>query len=254
MVDYVRVAEYHVLTGGIAERTFATTIKNTAFDLTINDGRAVFHVRANWSEGQTRRHLREYLHSWEADMLLQPPAGPRRTFTLHTLRTRSGAAVTTLLSMEFAVGGPDAEANHRRQFPWLYHKYESIPLVKGLIDRYHAARLGNELLAVTGYFCLSALEQAVPVATAGKGRRERFCNYFGIDSAVRMKFGDLTSSVGTFNSARKIDSGHDPRNLTSAERYWIEAALRIFIERAGHVMSGNAITDEVTLGHLPPVP
>jgi hypothetical protein len=252
MVDTVAVAEYLVSLNGQVDTTFNAQVENSAFHLSGTTGRAVVTLNVEWSREEAERHLHEYFCSWEADMHFRTAATPR-TFKLTGLRMRSGADMWFGPTMMINIVGERARANHRRNHPWLYPKYAEHPLVGALVRRYQAARCGNELLAVTAYFCLSALEQAVPATTPGKGRRDRFCNFFGVHADVRSKLGDLVSSVGTFATARKIDQKHEERDLTSGEIYWIETLLRLLIDRAGRVFAGEPVGAEIAMQDLPPL-
>jgi hypothetical protein len=158
---------------------------------------------------------------------------------------RSGKGTAELLEIHVQIAGPQADANHRRQYPWQHHRYEANSLVSGLIQRYQGYRNGRELLTVVGYFCLSAIEQSLG------GGRAAIPDQLNVSSDVRKLFGDLVSSVGTFATSRKIDRNHDARELTPAEEYWLATALRLFIDRFGKHVLGEPVEPELTLNDLP---
>lgn len=244
MMDRAEWLHYRVFLDDKMGEAFQLQYDNTAFSLQVERGIAVFAPHIDLSSAEiAERHIDDFLRSWEADLLFQT-AAIRRHLRFERLQMRSGYGKYAGLHGVINVVGPQAEANHRRQFPWRHHSFADDPLVGAMIDRYQAYREGKELLPVLGYFCLSALERVA-------GSRDAFCRQYRIDRAVRDRFGDLTSAVGTFHSARKIDRTHNLRELTAEETFWLEATLRAIIYRAGEVAAGSVVSSDITMGMLP---
>src|SRR5688572_4473366 len=230
-VDWIRCL---VLGENGVDQSFLGELDNSAFSLRAENGNATVTWKIDLPTREyAERHFHTFLTSFEADMFLQQPNGQRRELRPVQLQMRSGQGVAFGPVFKISVVGAQAEANHRRQYPWLHHRYEAVPLIAALVERYQRYRSGDESIVVVGYFCLSALEHSVPEAHVRRGLRDAFCEYFGVEREVRDAFGDLVSEVGTWTTARKIGPKHELRELSPAERTWLEAAMRLIIDRAG---------------------
>jgi hypothetical protein len=221
------------------------SVETSAFSLTIAGGLATFALKTHVSSlDAAERRIREYIHSWEADAVLQ--TGPvRRRFEMPGVSAPGLGGRATGPTVTATVVYPDGEANARRQYPWRYHKYADLPLIASLIERYQDYRGGRERLTVLGYLCLSALETYF-------GGRPALALACAIDPVVLSRLGRLVSEVGTYKTARKVTREHELRDLTAAEHYWLETSIRLLIGRAGDVLLHTCFDTELRMADLPP--
>lgn len=241
--DRVEWCGYLVMVGGKVDNDFSLDLVNSAFHLQISNGDAVFTFFIDLPDiSSAAKYLQDFLTTWEADMCLQTE-GARRELSNLQVHMRSGRA--RFHGPVLHVKARGTEEIDRQTFPWRYHPYLANSLVAGLVQRYQAYRRGKELLPVVGYFCLSAIEQALG------GGRSTVPKYLNMSGEIRKTFGDLVSGVGTFATSRKIDRNHDVRELTAAEEYWLSTVLRMLIDRFGRHTAGEPVGQELTMDDLP---
>jgi len=221
--------------------------ENTAFILEVNEGAGVFAFKYPLpSLEAAERVADEFLRSWAGEMLLQ--TGPTyREFRMTGSRAPGhGGRVFAVGSV--SISGPQAEANTRLQEPWRRHPYWHQPLVRSLISRYESYRRGRESLAVVGYLSVTALERAF-------GSRKALRQALNIDERVLHKLTGLVSTVGTLETARKIEKPgvHQDRELSATEQFWIETVLRHLLMRAGEASDGRSPGTLLSLADLPPL-
>jgi hypothetical protein len=127
--------------------------------------------------------------------------------------------------------------------------FKITPDVETLWARYEGCRHGKEPLSAMAYFCLTVLEWIA--APTGNNKRALVCSHFGIAREVRDKLGDLSSEVGTRESARKYSGTGRPH--TGAEEEWLRACVRAMIRRAGEVAPNGSAAGlpEITMASLP---
>ncbi|HEX3529925.1 MAG TPA: hypothetical protein VH988_22925 [Thermoanaerobaculia bacterium] len=219
------------------------SFENSAFILELKNGQANFRFKyplTSMKEAEDR--VAEFLKSWEGDILLQ--TGPiRRHFEIRGYRA-PGHGGMVWVHGSLSVAGDLAEANTRQQTPWRRHPYWKEPLVAALVRRYEDYRCGRERLSVLGFLCLSALQHAF-------GGRKALAGKLKIELAVLNELGRLVSTVGSYGSARKINPGHDLRDFSPEEEYWIESVTRHLIVRAGDLFKGRALVSILTMQDLP---
>jgi len=226
---------------------FELALSNSAFDLTISQGRAVFSLKFDVASlDQAINYVTDYMASLEADMALQ--TGPvRRVFWGPSVKAPGLGERGPDVRAEVRIGGPHAEAIGRQLYPWKNYDYSKIPLIASLIERYAAYGRGEERISVLGYLVLSALETTFD-------DREGVAKTCKISGKVLKKFAGLVSGVGSYQSARKISSKHRLREFTERENYWLETVTRQLIDRAGAAMNDEA--DRLTaldMEGLPPL-
>lgn len=116
----------------------------------------------------------------------------------------------------------------RRAYPEPPTDFTVNPNVDTLARRYDGYRSGREPLQGMAYFALTVVE------VMGGGRKSA-AERIGVDETVLRKIGELSSTRGDAESARK--AGRDLQPLTSEERVWLEAAVREMILRVGDTRS-----------------
>ena len=215
--------------------------ENEAFRLKVGNGQAIFYFKyplATLEEAEGR--IDEFLRSWEGDMLIQ--TGPvRRLFQIIGCRAPGHPGyVQSYGRVSFAANEPII----RQRTPWRRHRYWEIPLVAALIKSYEDYRCGRERLSVLGFLCLSALQHAF-------SGRKALAKGLDIELPVLNELGRLVSTIGSYGSARKIDRGHDLREFSLEEEYWMEVVSRELIVRAGEVFGGSRTGTRLTMQDLP---
>lgn len=222
-----------------------THFENSAFEVKIEGGRAVFKFKDPVSSlEEAERRVREYLKSWCGDQDLQT-GGTRREIELESVSAPGHGGRFYGPIMTTKITGPQAEANTRRYSPWRRHRHYNQPLISSLIQRYEDYRRGRERLAVLGYLCLTALESKF----GGRSQVARSCR---IDSAVLETLGRLVSTVGTHYTARKIGkANHQLRSFTEEEVFWLERTIHQLIGRAGAILLGEQLASQLSMRDLP---
>lgn len=126
------------------------------------------------------------------------------------------------------------------------NKYPGPPdafATTGDVDLAHARwvrfREGKEPLQSMAYFVLTLIERL-------SGSRKKAAQVFQIDLDVLRKIGELSSTKGDANTARKAKFV----DMTGAENGWLEAGIRRVIVRIGEHASGSPLT-KITLADLP---
>jgi hypothetical protein len=228
---------------GSSLSAWEANFESSAFSVVIRAGKAIFRFKYPLSSlDEAERRLRDFLHSWEGDLLLQG-AARRRTIQIAG-SSAPGHGSRAYAYLHATIGGPLAEANTRYQTPWRRHRYWELPLVASLIARYEDYRRGRERLSVAGFMILSALEHAF-------GGRSAAATALNVDKRTLSELGRLVSTVGTYRSARKMSANHELRELSDQEQWWLESALRELLRRAGEAQSGRGNPARLTPAELP---
>ena len=187
------------------------------------------------SERDARGAIEPYLKAWEADAALRKGPGAirfqfqsavvvdraRRPAGHVSIALAAGASVVSGIAGHLTVG--------RRTYPAPPTAFELTPDLGSAfqrLDRYWQER--TDLLSV-GYFVLSMVE--------GSGSRADAAKKLKMDKKILAAIGTLTSERGGRDSARKFsDKGFV--ELSAAERYWLEEALRWLVLRVGEHEAG----------------
>lgn len=234
--------KYRVMEGGDPSR-WELSYENSAFQLEIKDGEATFSFLNSVTEDEAIRRTNEFLKSWVGDRILQTGESPRE-FQLEAWGNPAHR-VKRLMRVTGTVSGAWAEENARRDTPWRRHEFHDNPTLRPLIDRYQGARQGRDNIQVVAYVCLTALQDHF-----GDGGVRGACS---ISTNVLSTFRRLSTRIGTYSTARKVESGHEFRDLTEKERHWLESAVRELLFRAGTVIQSGELRDTLTLSDLPPL-
>ena len=103
--------------------------------------------------------------------------------------------------------------------------------VNGLWQRYTRYEQGREPLLSMAYFCLSYFEDTVGTGASGKQRRKMAAEALGVEEKLLARLGELTSTLGDAESARKKNTQSRDRALTEEERQWIEDTVQFLIRK-----------------------
>ncbi len=230
---------------GHQDSTCECNFDNSAFAVVVQQGRAIFRFKYPLSSLDEAEHrVSDFLTSWEGDLLLQ--GGPVRRRILVVGSSAPGYGERGYGYLHGTLTGPLAEANTRRYTPWKRHRYWEVPLVASLIHRYEDFRRGKELLSVLGYITLSALEHAF-------GGRSGLAQALNVERRILAEIGRLVSTVGTYQSARKITGRHEFREFTEQEQWWLESVIKEILRRSGETLTGRHNPARLTFLELPPL-
>jgi hypothetical protein len=208
-----------------------------AFYMRLNNNVVWFSLREHHdTEASARERVEPYLRSWEIRGALQyggrpefrfvfehaeiidldpPPPGTPQTVEL------SGAIVAT----SGMRATPHVDRGSYPKPPDDFRLSEDVEVMWSLYDSY---RRGRDRLLPMAYSCLSRLMYRA-------GSLELAANQYRISQRVLRTLSELTSTLGVGVEARKLGKGSKNRAPTAAEKIWIEAAVRIIIQRAGEV-------------------
>ena len=96
------------------------------------------------------------------------------------------------------------------------------------------------------YACLTFIEKK-----AG-GSRKFAANLFKIDLQILNKLGNLTANKGSTETARKFSEKGSITALNEKEKKWIEAVVKIFIQRMGE-LANIQTAKSITMTDLPKI-
>lgn len=225
--------------------TFAGIYENSAFLVTFANGTASFSFKSDLpNHMQAESAVARFLTSWEAECAFQGGV-VRRQFVLQG-SDGPGTGTRTYFFAKVNLVGPENEAHARRETPWEFRGFEDFPVIESLIRRFEDHLRGREKLAVLAYFSLTVLEKLY-------GGRDEFGRILAVDKKILSQLGRLTSTVGTYVSARKVGKRHDLREFTPQEMFWIESAVRALIQRVGAFQKGEPVSTRLFLSDLPPL-
>lgn len=121
--------------------------------------------------------------------------------------------------------------------------FTTTPTVELVYRRWLHFKDGKESLQSASYFVLTVIEEIA-------GGRKPAAITFNIEEGVLRKIGELSSTRGDADTARKVEAA--VADLTSAEKHWLEAATRKVIYRMGQHASGGPL-NSLTFADLPEI-
>jgi hypothetical protein len=190
-----------------------------------------------------------FLRTWEAIIGLRHCPGVK--FELKHIKQSESTLPTT----GFAYMSADCIASRQyEQFPAPMNDWKFGPEVEEMYNRYAAFTERREPLPAMAYFCLDKLEtfadnQALAPGVEKTSKRKKASKIFGIEEGVLRKLGELSSTKGGPEEARKANTS---RPLSSNEREWLVEAAKLLIWRAGeYCHDPNKSLQLITMNQLP---
>lgn len=236
---------YQVLEGG-RPSTWVFCLENAAFSLEIEKGQAIFHLKNTVSKlDEATQRTESFLSSWDAELALQ--TGDRRREFILSSREAPGLGGQAFAHGTATVTRPPALVTpFLLSNPWLAPAFPGDELVTALIEGYERYRRGRDRLSAMAYLCLTAAENA----RGGRAAVSRDCR---IQPKVLQTLGRLTSTAGSYGTARKIQRDVAVREYAPEERYWMERATCELIRRLGSARAGTDIETDLAMSSLPPL-
>jgi hypothetical protein len=211
---------------------------------------------------EARQVVEPYLSAWELQADLAHWA-ERFRFVFdraHVIDQSPREGEPVQVSVGEAVVAGDVVVAHvsRSRWPAPPHDLELSADAETMWHRWLLYRGQREPLLSAAYWALTMLEGAPAAAVRSRPghiskKRQRACDFFNIDPDVLNKLGELTSTKGGDNEARKAEGRPVP--LSPAERRWVEAAFRELVRRvAQRAHYGAQPPHKLMMADLPPLP
>ena len=134
----------------------------------------------------------------------------------------------------------------RRKYPDPPTVFTVTPDVETLWGRYEKYLDGKEKLLSMAYACLTFVEKKI-----ASGRKSA-ADLYRIDFKILDTLGDLTSNLGDNMTARKFTQDSNLKKLSGKEIKWIEAAVKLLIQRTGELENIQLI-QHITMNDLPKI-
>ena len=189
-------------------------------------------------EDEARRAVEPFLRAWEIEADLNSNVGMIRfKFERAELVDRdppppgSSQVIQVKVASMALVGGSVSFHLTCKKYPQPPKTFRATTEIQHAYRRWIGFRSGKEPLQSMAYFVLTLLESAA-------GGRQGAARSFQIDVAVLRTIGQLSSTKGDENTARKAGPGIQFQELSGAERQWLEEAVRRVIHRLGEHASG----------------
>ncbi|MBE7465968.1 MAG: hypothetical protein HS116_21035 [Planctomycetes bacterium] len=125
--------------------------------------------------------------------------------------------------------------------------FQLTPEVEFFYQRWVAYKSGREHLQSMSFFILSFLEWIA-------GSRSKAGEKYFVHQKVLKTLGDLCTTRGNPNTARKVEKNHSKFiDLSIAEKRWMEQAILRLIQRVGEHATGEKL-DPISMQELPDLP
>jgi len=223
------------------------------FESHLEDGILTCQMREHFpTVKEARRVVEDFLHSWEIKADLEvghgeirfqfkdshvidrdppPPGTPKKVCCSGTAILRSN--FSAILHAR------------RRKYPDPPTVFKVTPDVEILWRRYKKYLDGKAELLPMAYACLTFVETKA-------GGRESAAKLYLISNKILETLGNLTFNLGDDMTARKYHKKRNIKELSGKEIKWIEAALKLLIQRTGELENIQLI-QPITMNDLPKV-
>ena len=173
-----------------------------------------------------------FVRSWEVDAALLGRGPLAFEYVTASVVDRNPPPPGTVVRLEAELsagfGLADVNSAHvaRRSYPEPPANFEYTADVDVLWARLKAYERGEESLLSMAYFCLTWVERM-------GGSRAAASSLIHVDKEVLDKLGELTSTRGDAQTARKASRSRALQELSAQERTWIVACLRALVRQVG---------------------
>lgn len=212
----------------------------------LEDGKLTVEMAADFVDDADARQLVEpFLRSWEIETDLKANLGQIRfKFENSKIVDRNpappGDARVRKISCEGTTSAAGKLSMHLkcatyRNPPTIFRTTQDVEIKQNRWARY---REGKEPLHSMVYFVLTSIENDY-------GGRRKAAEKLKIDFAVLQKIGELSSTKGDADTARKAEYVE----MTNQEGQWLEPAVRRVIRRCGEIASGGPL-EQLTMRNV----
>jgi hypothetical protein len=204
---------------------------------------------------EARRVVEDFLRSWEIKTALELGRGEIRfqfedSHVIDRNPPPPGSPKVVKLSGTVVMTSNLSAILHvtRRKYPDPPTVFTVTPDVETLWQRYNNYLDEKEPLPSMAYFCLTLIENKA----GRKNKRKLAEKLFRIEKPILDRLGDLTANKGNAETARKFSEKGSITELNEKEKKWIEAVVKIFIQRMGEL--ANIQTAKfITMTDLPKI-
>lgn len=226
-------------------------VQKESFTAVLDDGILTVTMLDHFSKIEDARAVVDpYLRAWELqDELKGSRTGLEFVYEDGEVIDRNPPApgeprVISLEAASYAIAGAAATLHvAKRSYPPPPDAFAIDPDVATMWLRYRSHKEGKEPLPGMAYFCLTVVELSA-------GGRNKAAAKYSIHRDVLAKIGDLSSTRGDMEMARKADGVGVP--LSEHEARWLDAAVRLVIGRAAEVAGGKQVT-AISMADLPKI-
>jgi hypothetical protein len=233
---HVKALYYSVIVGKDVDYDNAQPLlENTdEFEFSLEQNSAVFTMKKHYaSVDEAKSVVEEYLRSWY--ILIGLEHGPddlQLKFSHTDIIDRAPSTGKKVINLQahclIQSHASDTVSLHisKNKYPDFPKNFRASVDVETMYTRYKSYLQGRETLTSMAYMCLTILE-------TGAGGRKKAGKQYNIEYGVLDTLGNLTSSKGGPEDARKFpkDGKYDP--LHYKERAWIEYVIKALIRRTG---------------------
>jgi hypothetical protein len=222
-----------------------------AFSVQIDKGHVTVTMKDHYVTVESARTVVEpFLRAWELAAALQSPTD-RFEFSFQNGevidRKPTPGGIQAAIAIAVGVGTMTADSHiGHDQYPAPPVGLACDAYVDLMLYRYRMYHENRTTLSDAANFYLTAL-----TAAAG-GRRQAAAKHFGIALPILNNLGMLAGEKGG-KEARKANAAKS--GYTSAERDWLETAMKAIIRRAAEVAHNSTLPHkQITMADLPPIP
>jgi hypothetical protein len=233
-------------------------IDRGAFRVTIDAYKAKVEMVDHFaSVDEAKRAVQPFLRAWELNADLRAPYEEFRfVYEMAEVvdRETQGPVLAPATGTVLITGYPPELRVSQGEWPAPPQELAISPDVEVIWRRWLGLREKQEKLLPAAYWALTILEAAPGVAMPAKPRRSpkrrQAAQFFNIDLKVLDKIGELTTTRGGEDEARKAEGRAAP--LSQAERQWLEAVFPILVQRvAEQAYHGGPPPNPLTMSDLP---
>ncbi len=218
-----------------------------------NKGEAVFTMKKHFAaETDAKNEVGNFLQTWEIKIGLENDPGDiafkykhSEVIDLAPVEGEVSGRSSVTLSDVAVVSDHVSVHVSRGKIPAPPVNFVKTPDVETMYQRYKAYREGRDSLLSMAYVLLT-------VAQINSDTRQQAAEKLKIDREVLNKLGDLCSTKGSEQEARKAPKNGEFVPLTPSEKQWIDKACKLLIERCGELGSqDNRNLNQITMDSLP---
>src|SRR6266571_2944637 len=219
------------------------------FELTLENGVAVVETNERYvNDTKARKLVDPYLRSWGIDTALKMGGTFYFRFVnaqISDRETSTWRPPTEVRISQMAIEVFVAKPPKLTEYPPPPTSFFADTDVNTLWFLFQSYKNNQIPLAAMSYFCLTLIEGRAGGPKKAKAK-------YAISENVLDTLGKLTA-IGDEKTGRKFIPGQF-RPHTKSEKTWIEAAVKLLIQRAGEVASNSGQPmHKITMGHLPPL-
>jgi hypothetical protein len=185
------------------------------------------------TENSARERVERYLRRWELSSALHHDERSEISFAFERSDMLDLDPPDTSHTAMRGTAGTSGEIRYnihvaRQSYPEPPDNFDLSENVEEMWSLYDSYRQGRERLLPMAFSCLTYFANSA-------GGRIQAAQRYHVEKKVLDKLGELTSTLGKGSEARKLGKLSKNRAPTTAEKLWIETAVRIIIRRAGEV-------------------